>query len=174
MITTNFAEMFNPQKMNEYFTQNFSKNFGQNFDMSKFMNFDNMPQWWPDLKATNMNMNGIDYEALVTAQRKNFDAVAAANQTMMANMQTILQRQADIFRETMETASNLMQDAMATGTPEEKLTRQTQLAKSAYETATRNMQELADMVSTSQSECIKAINQRVTASFDDLKSAVQK
>jgi len=161
MITTNFAQMFDP------------KNFG-NFDFSKYMSFDSMPKWWPDMKATNMNVNGIDMEALINAQRKNFDAVAAANQTMLGSVQTILQRQTEIFRETMETTSTLMQDAMATGTPEEKVARQAELAKTAFETATRNMQELATMVSTSQSQCLKTINERVAASFDDLKASVQK
>lgn len=173
-FSENFTKMFDPQKLGEQFTQNFGL---KSFDFSKFMDvsqFRDMPKWWPDLKATNLNMNGVDVQALMENNKKNFDAITQANQAAIAGMQNILRRQADIFRETMQTAGQLMADALATGTPEEKLARQADIAKTAFTTAARNMEELAEMVTQSQHEALKLINQRVADSLDDLKGAVQK
>jgi phasin family protein len=165
-----FAKMFDPQQ--------YAQSLGiKGFDFSKMMDmsaFKDMPKWWPDLKATNVNVNGLNFEQIAASNKKNFEAVAQANQMAMAGMQTIMRRQADIFRETMEAAGKLMADAMAAGTPEDKLARQAELAKAAFETATRNMQELATMVTASQTDCLKVINERVAESLDDMKSAVKK
>ena len=173
-FSDNFAKMFDPQKLGEQFTQNFGL---KTFDFSKFMDasqFRDLPKWWPDLKATNLNVSGVDVQALLENNKKNFDAITQANQVAIAGMQNLLRRQADIFRETMQTAGKLMADALATGTPEEKLARQADIAKTAFETAARNMEELASMVTQSQQDALKLINQRVTDSLDDLKGAVQK
>lgn len=173
-FTEAFSKMFDPQKMTEQFNQTFGL---KAFDFGKFMDvtqFRDMPKWWPDLKATNLNLNGVDMQALMDANKKNFDAITQANQMAIASMQTILRRQADIFRETMQTAAKLMNDALATGTPEEKLARQAEIAKTAFETASKNMEELASMVTQGQQEALKLINQRVSNSLDDLKGAVKK
>lgn len=173
-FSDNFAKMFDPQKMGEQFTQNFGI---KSFDFSKFMDmsqFRDMPKWWPDLKATNLNMNGVDLQALMETNKKNFEAITQANQVAIAGMQNIMRRQADIFRETMQAAGQLMTDALATGTPEEKLARQADIAKTAFEAASKNMEELADLVTQSQQEALKLINQRVSTSLDDLKGAVKK
>lgn len=163
MTTDNFAFMFDPQRM--------AQQFGKMMESNPFKD---MPKWWPDLKEKSFNVSGLDMEQVAAANRKNIEAITHANQAALAGMQTIMRRQADIFRETMETASALMADAMATGTPEEKLARQAELAKTAFETASKNMQELATMVAEKQSECLKVINERVTASLDDLKAAAKK
>ncbi|MGE3769597.1 MAG: phasin family protein [Bdellovibrionales bacterium] len=170
MMNENFARLFDPQE--------YAKNFGMNnFDFSKLMDmsaFKDMPKWWPDLKATNMNVNGVDIEAMIDNNKKNFEAITQANQMALLGMQTIMRRQADIFRETMEAASRLMNDAMTGGTPEEKLARQADLTRTAFEAATRNMQELAAMVTSSQNDCLKVINERVAESLEGLKASAAR
>ena len=41
----------------------------------------------------------VNVEALVTAQRKNFEAIAAANQLAIEGFQAVAKRQGDIVRE---------------------------------------------------------------------------
>ncbi len=117
---------------------------------------------------------GVDVEAVVASQRRNLEALSQANQLAVEGMQAVARRQAEIFRQMMEEASQAMKDIMAAGSPEDKAGRQTELVKEAFKRAISNMRELAEMVSKSQTEAFDVINKRVTDSLDELKTVMGK
>ncbi len=136
------------------------------FDFSKMLDPSKM---MPDFKVP-----GVDMQALVSSQRRNLEALAAANQLAVEGLQTVAKRQTEIFRQMMEEASQAMKDVMAAGSPEAKASRQTDLVKEAFTRAVANMRELAEMVAKSQGEAFDVINKRVTDSLDELKTLMAK
>ncbi len=120
--------------------------------------------------AADYKIPGLDVEALVGAQRRNIEAITAANQLAFEGLQAVGRRQAEILRQTLEETAAVLRDAVAQGTPEEKLAKQTDLAKQAFEKALANMKELADLLAKSNQDAAAVISARVTASIDEVKS----
>ena len=151
MSTTN---PFNP-----FASMDFSK-----FDMSKL----DVSKMLGDIKIP-----GFDMSAMMDAQRKNIEALTAANQAAVQGMQAVAQRQAEILSQAMNEVSSVAQQLAGAGSnPQEMTTKQAELARKAFEQALANMRELAEMVSKSNTEAFAIINKRVTESLQELKGLV--
>ena len=136
------------------------------FDMSKF----DMSKMLGDVKIP-----GFDMDAIMAAQRKNIEALTAANQAAVQGMQAVAQRQAEILSQAMNEVSSIAQQlAGSASNPQEMTTKQAELARKAFEQALANMRELAEMVSKSNTEAFAIINKRVTESLQELKGLVAK
>ena len=140
--------------------------FTKMMDPSKFMD--------PTKLMGEFKLSGVDMEKVVASQRRNLEALTAANQLAVEGMQAIARRQAEIFRQVMEEGSAAMKDVMGAGSPEDKAARQTELTKEAFKRAIGNMRELAEMVAKSQNEAFEVINKRVTDSLDELRDTMAK
>jgi phasin family protein len=123
---------------------------------------------------SDFKMPGVDVTAIVTAQRKNIEALTQANQLAFEGVQAVMRRQTEIFRQTMEEANGMMREMMTANAPEEKVAKETELLKTAFEKALGNMTELAEMVSKSNKEAADVIHKRVVASLDEVKTLVTK
>ena len=100
-----------------------------------------VPFWDLDVSKliSDFKVSGIDVDALMAAQRKNIEAVTAANKVAFEGMQAVATRQTEILRQTMQEMSTVMSDLMQAGTPDERVAKQAELAKSAFERALSNM-----------------------------------
>lgn len=136
------------------------------FDFSKF----DITKALGDVKIP-----GFDMEAAVAAQRKNIEALTAANQAAVQGLQAVAQRQAEILSQAISEVSTVAQQLSSAGSnPQELTAKQTELARKAFEQALANARELAEMVSKSNTEAFAIINKRVTESLQELKSLVVK
>ena len=131
-----------------------------------------------DIDVTKMigelKLPGVDLEKVASAQRKNVEALTSANQLATEGFQAIARRQAEIMRQTIEEAGKSMRDLMEHSAPEDRMVKQTELAKAAFETALSNMRELAEMVAKANSEAFDVINRRVAESLDELKDMIKR
>jgi phasin family protein len=144
---------------NPFANVDFSKFDFSKFDFSKALG---------DLKIP-----GFDLEAAMNAQRKNIEALNAANQAAVQGMQAVAQRQAEILGQAVNEISTVAQQlASASTNPKELTTKQAEVARKALEQALANARELAEIVSKSNTEAFAIINKRVTESLQELKSLV--
>ena len=134
-----------------------------NFDFSQFQDFSKI--------AGGFEMPNVDSAKLVETQRKNVEAIAAANRTIFEGFQAVAQRQAEIVRKNMDEAAKTFGSFAEAGAPEDKLAQQIDLTKKAYADAIANFNELTEMSVKSNAEAAKQINKRVTESFDEVKGA---
>ena len=117
---------------------------------------------------------GVDVDKMVTAQRKNVEALTSANQLAAEGFQAIARRQTEIMRQTFEEAGRTMRDLMEHSAPEDRMAKQTELAKSAFEAALANMRELAEMITKANAEAFDVINRRVAESLDEMRDMIKK
>lgn len=115
-----------------------------------------------------------DIEQIVSIQRRNFEAITAANQMTVEGIQSVVRRQAEIVRETLEDASSMLSDLTAAGTPEDKIIRQLERVKRAYDNAMSNVRELAELAAKSNGEAVDVVTNRISDSIDEIKSATRK
>jgi len=117
---------------------------------------------------------GLDIESLVATQRRNIEAVTAANQLAVEGMQAVIRRQGEIIRQMVEESGSAMRDLMSAGAPEQKIAQQADLVKSAFEKALANLRELTEMVAKSNTEAADVLTKRIGDSLTELKSSLQR
>lgn len=120
----------------------------------------------------NGKLPGFDVEAMIAAQRKNIEALTAANQVAFEGVQTIAKRQIEIARKATEELSHVAKEFTVAGTPEDKLARHAALAKEAFESAIANLRELSGIAQKANSEAVDLISKRVVENLEEVKSAL--
>ena len=121
-----------------------------------------------------MKMPAFDWEAVIAANRKNMEAFAQANQLAAEGAQAILRRQGEILKGAMEDANRSLKTMLADGTPEDRVARQTEAMKTAFESAISNYREMVEMASKSNAEALTVVSKRVSESLDELKGVLAK
>ncbi|MEE8272509.1 MAG: phasin family protein [Alphaproteobacteria bacterium] len=134
------------------------------------------PMWDMDINKmmADFKVPGVDMDALLATQRKNIEAVTAANQLAAEGMQAVARRQFEILRQTMEEMSAMATEVMGAGSPEASVAKQAELTKQAVEKTLGNIKEMSEMIAKSNFEAAEVISKRVSANLDDIKSAASK
>jgi phasin family protein len=121
-----------------------------------------------------MKMPAFDWEAILAANRRNMEAFAQANQLAAEGAQAIIRRQGEILKASMEDANRTMKTMLADGSPEDRIARQTDAIKTAFEQAISNYREMVEMASKSNAEAMAVMSKRVAESLDEVKSLMAK
>ncbi len=117
---------------------------------------------------------GVDFEPMIAAQKKNIEALNEANNLIVAGVQAVMKRQAEILQASLEQASAVASEIMVPGAPEVRVAKQAEVVQTAFQAALTNMKELADLVTKSNTEAGNVISKRVSESLDEIKAAVVK
>jgi phasin family protein len=141
-----------------------SDRFGFKPDMDVFKMFSDfkMPATMPDM------------EALAAAQRRNIEAFSAANRVALEGAQAVARRHMEILQASVAEMTEAMKGFASAEAPQDKAAKQAELAKSTYEKAVANLQELADLIQRSNSEAISLLNKRFAEAMDEVKTIVAK
>ncbi|MBM3535915.1 MAG: phasin family protein [Alphaproteobacteria bacterium] len=121
-----------------------------------------------------LKMPAFDWEAVLAANRKNMEAFAQANQLAAEGAQAIMRRQGEILKGAMEDANRTVKTMLADGSPEDRVARQTDAIKSAFEQAIANYREMVEMAAKSNADAMDVMSKRVAESLDELKTVLAK
>jgi len=131
-------------------------------------------RYFGDFSKLWQNGKAFDVEGFVASQRKNVEALTAANQLAFEGVQALVRRQAEIVRENVEELTKITRELTAAGSPEDKLVKQTQMAKDAFENALGHVRELTGLVQKSSSQAVDVLSKRVADNLDEVKAAFTK
>ena len=120
----------------------------------------------------NGKLPSFDVDAMMAAQRKNIEAITAANQVAFEGVQTIAKRQVEFARKAAEELSQVAKELTAAGTPEDKMARQAALAKEAFENAVASLRELSGIAQKANAEAVDQISKRVVENLEEVKTAL--
>lgn len=115
------------------------------------------------------NPGGVDMQALLDSQRRNVEALAAANKQVLEGMQAAARRQAEIMSATFGEMQRAASELGATRDPRELAGKQAEYLKQSFERAIANMRELSDIIRSANSAAADTINQRISAGLDEIK-----
>ncbi len=122
-----------------------------------------------------MKMPGmVDMAAVMAAQKRNMDALSAANRIALEGAQAVAQRHMEIMQQTMAELTETMSALAATDAPQAKAAKQAELLKKTYERAVSNTQEMSDLIQRSNGEAVGLLNQRFTEAMDEVKNMMQQ
>lgn len=120
-----------------------------------------------------MKMPGFDAGMMMESQRKNLEALMAANQAAMAGYQDLYRKQVAIFEETMQTAQAQMGQMGGDMSPD-AAQKQAEVYKAAFEKALANMTELAETAKKANEEAFAIVSARVKESLAEIQSLSRK
>lgn len=142
------------------------------FDVEKMTDFFKQNDFTKHLSQ--LRMPGIDPDALMSAQKKNMDALVEANKAAAAGYQDLFRRQLSIFEETMAEAQGHLKSFDATKIDPEKAKAQAELAKAAFEKALANMQALAESAQKANAEAYEIVSARIKESLSEIRELATK
>ena len=123
----------------------------------------------------NFQLPGMpDVEQLAAAQRRNFEALSAANKVALEGAQAVARRHTEIMQQSMSEMTQAMQSMAGAQDPQAGATKQAEMLRSAYERAVGNMREVADLIQKSNTEALSLLNQRFTEAMDEVKAMTAK
>jgi phasin family protein len=114
---------------------------------------------------------GFNVDAMMAAQRKNVEALTQANQLAIEGAQALARRQVEIAREALEEARTLFREFSQPGAPQERLAKNTEIAKATFEKGLATAKELTELVTRANAEAFNVLTKRVTESFEEIRDA---
>jgi phasin family protein len=141
------------------------------FDADKLAEMFKMPDM--NKMFEGFKMPGFDATAMMDTQKKNMEALVAANQAAMAGYQDFFKKQMAIFEETMAAAQSQMSN-MGDTMSADGAAKQADLYKVAFEKALANMTELAEAAKKANEEAFAIVSARVQESIAELQSLAPK
>ena len=120
----------------------------------------------------NYRVPGVDWHELMASQQKNVEALTKANQVLLEGAQAVVQREVELLQKAMQEFADASRGLMQEGDPQAHTERRLELARASFETALRNMRELAEMAGRANREALEMINQRALESFEEIRSAM--
>ena len=132
----------------------------------------------PDVEAMlrGLNLPGLDVSAIVEAERKNLEALRAANEAVAEGWQALAEQQRAMLERAVERWQSLAGEGLP-GSPTELMERQATLTREFFDEALSNMQSLAEIATQSQSKAFEVVRERfeerlkeLSAGFDDRSS----
>jgi phasin family protein len=116
-----------------------------------------------------------DVESLAAAQRRNFEALSAANRVALEGAQAVAKRHMEILQQSMAELTEAVRSASSTtGSAQEKAASQAELVKATYGRAVTNMQEISDLIQKSNGEAVSLLNRRFAEAMDEVKTLMAK
>ena len=121
-----------------------------------------------------MQVPGLDMDAMMAAYRKNVEAVAAATQAVNEGMQALIRRQAEIIKDSLEQMRVATAELSSAKDSKELTDRQAEIARQAFEKASANMKELAELMTKSNADSLKIIQARMNTGLTELQDMMNK
>lgn len=131
--------------------------FKPNMDMTKFFAEFRLPAM-PDMTE------------LAKAQQKNLEAISAANKVALEGARAVAERHMEIVQQSVAEMQDAMRSMASPGDIQEQAARRAEMAKSAYERATAQMQELADLIKKSSGEALSVLHTRFSEAMAEVKN----
>lgn len=116
----------------------------------------------------------LDMDAIIAAQRKNIEALTAANKAAVEGVRALATRQNEILQETLKEATDAVNEMTKAESPEDAAARQAEIIKTSFEKALGNAKELAELVAKSNADTSEAINARIFESLEEIKKQAVK
>ena len=135
-----------------------------------FMDFD-FTKFTADFKVP-----GLDVNEVVEYQKKNLEAMTAANKVAFEGVQAVAQRQLELVKAAMDelTAAAKSAHDVSAENPVDAAVKGTDTFKKSLSDAQANLKELLEMVHKSQDEAGSILNKRFNEALDELKTAMVK
>jgi phasin family protein len=119
-------------------------------------------------------MPKVDVDAILDHHRKNFEALEKSARATAAGASSVLSRQREMLEETLHEIAGMARDYKPSGNPREFVDKQADLARKSFETAVRNVSEVAELVKKSGTESVDILRARIKDAMEEIRAGYEK
>jgi phasin family protein len=118
---------------------------------------------------TGFKAPGADIQTVMDGQQKNLEALQKAQQVAFSGTLALLQRQADMLRETLEEVARTTQEAAKGASPEDITAKQAAAFQAAMDRGFAILRELTELIAKGNSETFEVINKRFAEGVTEIR-----
>ena len=116
----------------------------------------------------------VDMDALIAAQRRNVEALTAANTVAADGVKSFTTRQTEIVRSVIDDCAKAVNALMGVSDPQAGAAKQAELAKASFDKSVDSVRELAEIATKTQATTLDVLNKRVAESLDEIQAFAVK
>jgi phasin family protein len=109
---------------------------------------------------------------IVESGRKDLQALVEANQKSYEGLQTVVARQTEMLKNTIEDWQAAVK-GMSPAEPRENLAKLDAMGKAAFKQALDDIRELSELAAKSQAEAFNIVSQRIRANVDEVSKLLK-
>ncbi|ANB01842.1 phasin family protein [Ectothiorhodospira sp. BSL-9] len=145
------------------------------FDMSEMMKLFDPNRYMEQMNQMlkQYQMPQMDTKALMEAQRKNVEAMVAANRTLFESTEALMKRQSELVKEAMEEV-NKNTEKLSKSEAGDLPSHQVELIGAMYERMSANMREISESMRAAQESSMQTLDERFRESLKELKEISEK
>jgi phasin family protein len=117
---------------------------------------------------------GVDADAVLAAQQKNVDALIEANQVVIAGYQDLYKRQVALFEAAVAETKDQLAQVQGQPLTADQATRNVEALKAAFEKATADVKELAELAQKANTGAFEIVKARAEEAAAEFKAAAEK
>ncbi len=118
-----------------------------------------------------LKLPGVGMSSIFDANRKDVEALAAANQMAFEALQGLARTQTDMLTQAMQSAQALASGQRAAGQKPVDAVRYTEAAQKSWQKMLVDMKALAEMAQKSQTEAMAGLTERATETLGMLQGS---
>ena len=115
----------------------------------------------------------IDWQELMAAQQKNWEALGQANRVWFEGTRQVVQREVEILQNALTEAAAASRDMLQEGDASAAAEKRLELAKSTFEKAISNVRELSEAAGRANRDALEVIHKRALEGFDEIQSMIK-
>jgi phasin family protein len=123
--------------------------------------------------GSEMKLPKVDVEAVLDHHRKNLEALEKSVKAGTAGASSLLSRQREMLRDTLNEIVDMTESYRATGNPQELMSRQADFTRKSFEAAVKNAGEVAEIVRKSGTESIDILRERMREGMEEIRAALE-
>jgi phasin family protein len=120
-----------------------------------------------------MKLPQVDFEAVMSAHRKNIEALTKSAAALTEGGRSILAKEQEIAAQVMDQTRELVSQFTPTGNPQEIMAKQGEFARRVFESSIANMRDISALAQKSTTEASGIIMQRVRESVAEARSTME-
>ena len=140
----------------------------------KTFNGENHPGWDFAKLWSNLRLPDLDVTDVITAQKKNIDAINLANKAAVEGWQAITKKQASLWQSTLERGGMVAQDVAAAQGTSDKLAMQAAFATSSIEEGISNVRDAHELVAKTTNKAMDIVSKRIIEGLEEAMTVVGK
>lgn len=116
----------------------------------------------------------FDLGTTLEMQRRNIQAIAEAQQILLAGAQKAARQGSDILSLLVDSQNTVLTRMASPGTPEDKIANHIELSQKAYKALVRDIRHIQDNVTETLREATDILHHRTLAGFHESRSVLDK
>lgn len=124
--------------------------------------------------GSDLGLPKVDVDQLIDANRKNLDALDRSTKVVAEGARSLVDKQREIVEGVLTEAAAMARDFKPTGDPEQIVTKQTEFARKAFESAVQNSRDVAELATKTTSDATAIIRDRLRDSLGKFGAGLKR